>query len=107
MGVMPSRGYENAPMGILEAFACGVPVVGTSHGGIPELIEPGVDGDLVAPGDHTGLAEALNRFTGDPDTAFAQGEAGRRKVETEFSPEDHLARLERVYREATALRGRS
>jgi glycosyltransferase involved in cell wall biosynthesis len=107
VGVMPSRGYENAPMGILEAFACGVPVVGTSHGGIPELIEPGVDGDLVAPGDHAGLAAALNRFTGDPAMAFAQGDAGRRKVETEFSPEDHLTRLDRVYREATALAGRS
>ena len=39
---MPSRGYENAPMGVLEAFACGVPVVGTANGGIPELIEAGV-----------------------------------------------------------------
>jgi len=107
VGAMPSRGYENAPMGILEAFACGVPVVGTSHGGIPELIEPGVDGDLVVPGDHAGLAEALNRFTGNPAGAFAQGEAGRRKVETDFSPGDHLARLDRVYREATALAGRS
>jgi glycosyltransferase involved in cell wall biosynthesis len=106
VGVMPSRGYENAPMGILEAFACGVPVVGTAHGGIPELIDPGVDGDLVAPDDHAGLAASLNRLVLDPGTAFRQGEAGRRKVESEFSPEDHLERLERAYREATALAGR-
>lgn len=106
VGVMPSRGYENAPMGILESFACGVPVVGTAHGGIPELIEPGVDGDLVAPGAHAALAGSLNRLTADPGAAFAQGRAGRRKVETEFSPEDHLARLERLYREAAVLAGR-
>jgi glycosyltransferase involved in cell wall biosynthesis len=107
VGVMPSIGYENAPMGILEAFACGVPVVGTAHGGIPELIDPGVDGDLVAPGDEAGLARSLNRFTSDPEAAFEQGGAARRKIEVEFSPEDHLERLERVYREAMAIAGRS
>ena len=105
VGVMPSRGYENAPMGILEAFACGVPVVGTDHGGIPELIEPGVDGDLITPGDHVALADALTRFTTDPATAFSHGEAGRRKVDAEFSPQAHLDRLERIYREARSLAG--
>jgi glycosyltransferase involved in cell wall biosynthesis len=104
---MPSRGYENAPMGILEAFACGVPVVGTAHGGILELIDPGVDGDLVAPGDATALARSLSRFTADPERALAQGQAARRKVEVAFSPDEHLERLDRVYREATATAGRS
>jgi glycosyltransferase involved in cell wall biosynthesis len=107
VGVMPSRGYENAPMGILEAFACGVPVVGTAHGGIPELIEAGVNGDLVAPGDEGALARSLSRFTADPEAAFEQGAAARRKVEVAFSPDEHLERLEGVYREATALAGRS
>ena len=107
VAVMPSRGYENAPMGILEAFACGVPVVGTAHGGIPELIDPGVDGDLVTPGDETALAASLNRFTADPEGAFARGEAARRKVETSFSPDEHLERLHGAYREATAMAGRS
>jgi glycosyltransferase involved in cell wall biosynthesis len=107
VGVMPSRGYENAPMGILEAFACGVPVVGTAHGGIPELIEPGVDGDLVAPGDADALARSLGRFTADPAIAFERGQAARQKVESGFTPDDHLERLERVYREAAAHAGRS
>jgi glycosyltransferase involved in cell wall biosynthesis len=107
VAVMPSRGYENAPMGILEAFACGVPVVGTAHGGIPELIDPGVDGDLVAPGDEAALARSLNRFTADPEGSFVQGEAARRKVEAAFSPEEHLERLDGVYREAASMAGRS
>jgi len=107
VAVMPSRGYENAPMGILEAFACGVPVVGTAHGGIPELIDPGVDGDLVTPGDEIALARSLTRFTADPEGAFAQGEVARRKVEAAFSPDEHLERLDGAYREATSTAGRS
>ena len=107
VAVMPSRGYENAPMGILEAFACGVPVVGTAHGGIPELIEAGVNGDLVAPGDERALARSLSRFTADPEAAFEQGVAGRRTVERAFSPQEHLERLDGVYREATAIARRS
>jgi len=107
VAVMPSRGYENAPMGILEAFACGVPVVGTAHGGIPELIDPGSDGDLVTPGDETALATSLSRFTADPQGAFAQGEAARRKVEAVFSPDEHLERIDGAYREAAAIAGRS
>lgn len=107
VGVMPSRGYENAPMGVLEAFACGVPVVGTGHGGLPELIDPGVDGDLVPPGDVAALASTLNRFTADPEGSFQKGAAARRKVEERFSPEDHLARLDEVYHEASDVTGRS
>jgi len=107
VAVMPSRGYENAPMGVLEAFACGVPVVGTGHGGIPELIDPGVDGDLVPPGDVTALAAALGGFTADPSGSFDKGVAARRKVEERFSPADHLARLDEVYDEARILAGRS
>jgi glycosyltransferase involved in cell wall biosynthesis len=107
VAVMPSRGYENAPMGVLEAFACGVPVVGTDHGGLPELIEPGVDGDLVPPGDIGALADSMHRSLADPDGSFQKGVAARRKVEERFSPTDHLARLDEVYREAMALAGRS
>jgi glycosyltransferase involved in cell wall biosynthesis len=52
------------------------------------------------------LAKALTRFTADPAAAFSHGEAGRRKVEAEFTPEAHLDRLERIYREARSLAGR-
>ena len=101
VGVMPSRGYENAPMGVLESFACGVPVVGSDHGGLPELIDPGADGDLVPPGDATALASSLNRFIADPKGSFEKGATARRKVEERFSPAEHLARLDEVYAEAT------
>ncbi|MBO3663944.1 glycogen synthase [Microbacterium stercoris] len=91
--------YE--PLGIvnLEAMACGAPVVGTSTGGIPEVVAHGVTGTIVPLHqlqDGTGtptdperfvhdLAEALADMVSDPDRARAWGEAGRLRAEREFS----------------------
>jgi glycosyltransferase involved in cell wall biosynthesis len=96
----PSRWYENQPLAILEAFACGRPVVGTGLGGIPELIEPGVDGAIVPPNDPGALGAALAGIAGDPPRAHEMGGAGRAKVERAFSSELHLERLDRLYDEA-------
>src|SRR6202049_2116707 len=57
--VVPSRWYENQPMVVLEALARGVPVIGSALGGMPELIEPGVTGELVPENDPQALAAAL------------------------------------------------
>lgn len=97
---VPSRWYENQPMIVLESFGCGVPVVGTELGGLPELIDPGVDGALVPENDPAALAAALYPFLNDPTSAFDMGKAARTKVEEQFSPERHLHRLEEIYAEA-------
>jgi glycosyltransferase involved in cell wall biosynthesis len=99
---LPSRWYENQPMIVLEAFACGVPVVGTALGGTPELISPGVDGALVPADDPAALAAALTEVA-EPQSAAAMGREGRAKVERDFSPAAHLARLDGVYAEAAAF----
>jgi len=104
--VLPSRAYENLPIAILESFACAVPVVGTAHGGIPELIDPGDDGELVPPNDPRAMAAALRPFLEDPQHAFAMGRSGRRKVEERFSPAGHLALLMDAYAQAAARAGR-
>ena len=57
--VLGSRWPENAPMVVLEARAVGCPVIAPAIGGLPELVEPGVDGWLYAPGDEGSLAEAI------------------------------------------------
>jgi glycosyltransferase involved in cell wall biosynthesis len=101
--VLPSRSYENQPLAVLEAFACGVPVVGSDLGGIPELIEPGLDGELVPSDDPAALTRVLERLTGDPHRTFDMGKAGRRKVLARYSPREHLRRLDEVYAEAATL----
>jgi glycosyltransferase involved in cell wall biosynthesis len=97
---VPSRWHENQPMVVLEAFACGVPVVTTDLGGLPELIEPERDGKVV-PADQPGaLADALRGLLADRDRAFAMGRAARDKAERRFAPERHLGQLERLYSRA-------
>ena len=90
---VPSRWFENQPMTVLEAFACGVPVVASDLGGLSELIDPGVDGDLVPPNDAEALAAALERLTTRPAAALALGQAARAKAEHDFSCSRHLQRL--------------
>jgi glycosyltransferase involved in cell wall biosynthesis len=98
--VVPSRCYENQPLGVLEAFACGVPVVASNHGGIAELVDPGVDGVLVPPGDPGALASALRALLADPQACLRLGHAGREKVVRAFTPAIHLAGLHCLYQEA-------
>jgi glycosyltransferase involved in cell wall biosynthesis len=97
---VPSRWHENQPMAVLEAFACGVPVVTTDLGGLPELVEPGRDGAVVAADDPQALAKALEDLLADPARAFAFGRAARDKAERRFAPERHLEGLQGLYRSA-------
>ena len=73
-----SRGnVEGFPVAIAEAMASALPVVSTRHSGIPEHVEHGVSGLLVAEGDVEGMAAALARLVADPGEARAMGLAGR------------------------------
>ncbi len=82
--VLPSlnEGVSNA---ILEASACGVPVVATDVGGNPELVSAGRTGCLVPVNDVEGLALALLGLANDPGEARRLGQAGRAEVERRFS----------------------
>jgi alpha-maltose-1-phosphate synthase len=94
--------YE--PFGLinLEAMACGTPVVASRVGGIPEVVVDGETGWLVAPGDPAALAGALREALADPGRARRMGEAGRRRVEAQFSWDRIAARTLDVYRDAIA-----
>ena len=76
-------------------------------GGIPELIEPGADGDIVPPNDAAALGAALRHLAEDPARAHAMGAAGRAKVERAFTSDLHLERLWGLYDEARARAARS
>jgi glycosyltransferase involved in cell wall biosynthesis len=103
VAAMPSRCHENQPMAVLEAFGCGVPVVATALGGMPELAEGGC-GVIVPPEDPDALARALGRLLADPAGAAAMGRAARARAEHDFQPDRHLAGLERLYERAARSR---
>lgn len=84
---------------LLEAMAMGRPIVATRVGGIPELIEDGVEGLLVPPRDPKALAGAILSLLADPDKRLRMGLAGRRKVAQGFSVEQMVAKTEKVYLE--------
>ena len=70
---------------ILEAMACGLPVVATAVGGNGELVDAGVTGALVPPADPEAMAQALLKYYRDSARVRAHGAAGRAKIETQFS----------------------
>jgi glycosyltransferase involved in cell wall biosynthesis len=84
MLVLPSH-TEGLPNVVLEACAAGVPVVATSVGGTPEVIEGGVSGLLVPPGDPVALASALCEMLGDEENAREMAFQGRQRVLEWFS----------------------
>jgi glycosyltransferase involved in cell wall biosynthesis len=88
--VVPSI-YEGMPLVVLEAMAAAVPVVASRVSGIPEVVEDGCTGWLVAPEDPVSLAAALDAVLADPDEARRRGAAGRQRLEERFRPV-HAAR---------------
>lgn len=82
--VLPGGDRDGIPNVLVEAMACGVPVISTRVSGIPELIEHGAEGLLVEPGDSAAIADAIEQLLGDPELACHMGLAGRHKVERLF-----------------------
>ena len=76
---------EGIPVVLMEALASGKAVVSTAISGIPELVENGVNGLLVPPGDAEALAAAMRALLEDPDRAREMGRRGRSKVRDEFT----------------------
>jgi glycosyltransferase involved in cell wall biosynthesis len=96
VAVQPSRGGEGVPKSLLEAAACGRPIVATDVPGCREIARPGVNGLLVPPGNADALADALATLAADPALRARFAAAGRKIVEAEFSDT-------RVGREIVAL----
>ncbi len=102
--VLPSR-EEQLPLSILEAMYTGLPVVGTTVGGVPECVEPGRNGFLVRPGDRRALGEALGALIRDPALRRRMGEAGRETVRRRFSIQSQVAAIEAALQDVVRRRG--
>lgn len=96
--VLPSL-YEGTSLAVLEAMAAGCPVVSSAIGGTDELIEDGVSGLLVAPGDAAALAAAIARLLGDPELRASMATRARRHAQADFTREEMARRVEGVYAE--------
>jgi starch synthase len=84
----------------LEAMERGRPVIAAAIGGLGELVQDGVTGRLVAPGEAEPLRRAIVELASDPDAGRRMGEAGRARALERFLQERCTDRTELLYREA-------
>ncbi|MFZ5483785.1 MAG: glycosyltransferase [Pseudomonadota bacterium] len=90
---------EGLGVSLLEAAASGVPIVACRAGGMPEVVEDGVTGYLIAPGDAPALADRLDRLLDDPEQAAIMGRAGRERVHRRFAIAGMVAGNLALYRQ--------
>jgi glycosyltransferase involved in cell wall biosynthesis len=90
---------DNLPNTVLEALACGVPVVGTDVGGIPDMVRPGITGFTVPLGDADALASAISHVLNDRALGKEMSAACRRIAVDEYSLDLQARRYVELYRE--------
>jgi glycosyltransferase involved in cell wall biosynthesis len=88
---------EGLPISVLEAAASGTPVVATRHGGIPEAVEDGTSGYLVAERDSGALGEALDALLSSQVLRDSMARGARKVAETRFDLQRQTGELERLY----------
>lgn len=97
---------EGLGVSLLQAAACGVPLVGGRAGGIPEIIQPGLNGELITPGDVEGLTRELDKLLASAELRERYGGAARQWVVEHFSVDAMVEGNLTVYQRATAGRTR-
>lgn len=100
--VMPSVWYENYPRTLVEAFACGLPVIASRIGALAELVTHGETGLLFEPGDPEGLAKSLAWARSHPDEMRSMGQKARTHYEHHLGAEQNYALLMDIYARARA-----
>ena len=91
--------WEGLPLVVLEAWACGLPVIATAVDGTREIVRPGLDGLLVPVNDAKALSQAILDLARDPERAGTMGREGRSRVRDEFNLSRMVKETEQVYGE--------
>lgn len=104
IAIAPSIIEEAFPRAVLEASACGIPVVATNVGGVSEIIEDGVNGLLVEPGNSEEIANAVLRLIKEPALCDTISRNEREKVEKMYSMEKSLKETEELYRKTLSTK---
>lgn len=105
--VMPSVWYETFGRTVVEAFACGTPVIASQMGAMQELVDHGNTGLLFEPGNAGALAAAVQQFWNSPEMHTAMQSAARSVYETGFTAESNYVRLIQIYELAMAASSRA
>ena len=103
--VLPSEWYEHFPMTLVEAYATGLPVLGSALGSLMELIRDGETGRHFPPGQAADLAAAVDWAICHPGPLAEQGRRARREFELRYTPEQNYATMRAVYQAARAHAG--
>jgi len=96
---------EGTPVVVIESLAAGRPAVATRVGGVPDVVEHGVDSFLVPVGDSDAIAGALELLALDPELRARMGAAGRERVVARYRVERLVDDVDRLYRELLSERG--
>lgn len=102
--LMPSL-WEGLPLSLVLAMGAGLPVIATSVAGIPELVEDGVSGCLVKPGDAAGLGAAIARVLGNDTERVLIGQAARAFVRPRFGVDGYVSSITSLYDRLLAAKG--
>lgn len=98
--LMPSIWYENFPRTLVEAFACGLPVIASNLGAMAELVEDGQTGLLFKPGSTDDLREKIKWAENHPDQIRIMGHNARKRYEKHYTREKNYQQLINIYNEA-------
>jgi glycosyltransferase involved in cell wall biosynthesis len=100
--IVPSLGYEGFPRTIVEAYACGLPVVASRCGPLAEIVVQDATGLLFEPGSTTDLARVVEWALRNPVRMREMGARARMEYENRYSPEQNYVELAAIYRQAIA-----